>query len=428
MRAVTDSSDSDDSDDFVAYIEAELEESSSSSDDEAESRNELEGFRTKKRKFESTDEIEGSTSDGTMEQKLVPSLKVDVCIHPGSFAGMCICCGQTLDGESGLLFGYIHKELRLYDEEISRLRNIDMKNLLCRKKLYLVLDLDHTLLNSSSLDRLSPEEKPIITQKSYLEGGLFMMEHIQKVIKLRPFVHTFLKEASEIFDMCIYTMGDRLYALEMARLLDPQKEYFNANVICRDDGTQRRKKDLRMVLEKESAILILDDTEQVWRKHKDNLILMHRYIFFNSSCENFGYKYKSLAALRIDESEADGALAKLLKVLRRIHCAFFEEDLVDRDVRQVLSSLRSEILSGCVIVLSRALRRELPKLKKIAKKLGATCLNKLEPNVTHVVSNNVGTRESRWALKEKKFLVHSGWIEDANFFWKKQPEENFSVD
>ncbi|KAK2646755.1 hypothetical protein Ddye_021950 [Dipteronia dyeriana] len=62
--------------------------------------------------------------------------------------------------------------------------------------------------------------------------------------KLRPFVHTFFKEASEMFDMYIYTMGDRPYALEMARLLDPNKEYFNAKVISRDDGTQRHQKGL----------------------------------------------------------------------------------------------------------------------------------------------------------------------------------------
>lgn len=47
MSAVTDSSDSDESDDLIAYIEDELDESSSnsSSDNEAESQNELEGFR-----------------------------------------------------------------------------------------------------------------------------------------------------------------------------------------------------------------------------------------------------------------------------------------------------------------------------------------------------------------------------------------------
>ncbi|XP_058725669.1 RNA polymerase II C-terminal domain phosphatase-like 4 [Vicia villosa] len=438
MSDVTDSSDSDENDyliaclekDLIACLEDELDEnledeldessSNSSSDNEAESQNKLEGFRC-------------SPSPISYYMVIVPSVKVGVCIHPGSFGGMCIYCGKTLDGESGLAFGFVHKGLRLHDEEVSRLCN-NMTNLLCRKKLYLVLDLDHTLLNSTSLHRLSEEERPMITQKSYLEdvskGSLFKVEHLQMVTKLRPFVRTFLKEASEIFDLCIYTLGDRNYSLEMAKLLDPEREYFNANsnVISRDDGTQNRKKHLGMVLENESAILILDDTKHVWPKHKDNLILMRRYLFFNSSCEHFGYKCKSLAELRIDESEADGALAKMLEVLKHIHYTFFKENHVDRDVRQVLSSLRSEILRGCVIVLSRALCRDFHTLKKIAKKLGATCLNTLEPNVTHVVSNSVGTRESKWALEEKKFLVNSQWIEDANFFWQKQPEENFSVE
>lgn len=65
---------------------------------------------------------------------------------------------------------------------------------------------------------------------------------------------------------------------------------------------------------------------------------MRRYLFFNSSCEHFGYKCKSLAELRIDESEADGALAKMLEVLKHIHYTFFK-DHVDRDVRQVVSYL-----------------------------------------------------------------------------------------
>jgi RNA polymerase II C-terminal domain phosphatase-like 3/4 len=38
-----------------------------------------------------------------------------------------------------------------------------------------------------------------------------------------------------MFEMYIYTMGDRPYALEMTKLLDPQVEYFDAKVISRDD-------------------------------------------------------------------------------------------------------------------------------------------------------------------------------------------------
>ena len=82
--------------------------------------------------------------------------------------------------------------------------------------------------------------------------------------KLRPFVRTFLKEASEMYEMHIYTMGDRAYALAMADLLDPRREYFGERVISRDDGTQRHQKGLDIVLGQESAVLILDDTENVF--------------------------------------------------------------------------------------------------------------------------------------------------------------------
>jgi len=65
--------------------------------------------------------------------------------------------------------------LRLHDEEISRLRNADMKSLLCRKKLYLVLDLDHTLLNSTLLAHLSSEESHLLNQTDSLRGMCKLM-------------------------------------------------------------------------------------------------------------------------------------------------------------------------------------------------------------------------------------------------------------
>lgn len=60
--------------------------------------------------------------------------------------------------------------LRLHDEEISRLRNTDMKKYLFSKKLYLVLDLDHTLLNTTILGHLSSEELHLLNETDSLEG------------------------------------------------------------------------------------------------------------------------------------------------------------------------------------------------------------------------------------------------------------------
>jgi RNA polymerase II C-terminal domain phosphatase-like 3/4 len=85
------------------------------------------------------------------------------------------------------------------------------------------------------------------------KGSLFMLDFMHMMTKLRPFVRTFLKEASEMFEMYIYTMGDRAYALEMAKLLDPQREYFSARVISRDDGTHKHQKGLDVVLGQESV-------------------------------------------------------------------------------------------------------------------------------------------------------------------------------
>lgn len=36
-------------------------------------------------------------------------MEADVCTHPGTFGHMCVRCGQMLDGEFGVTFGYIHK-------------------------------------------------------------------------------------------------------------------------------------------------------------------------------------------------------------------------------------------------------------------------------------------------------------------------------
>jgi len=62
------------------------------------------------------------------------------------------------------------QDLRLGNDEIVRLRNRDLKNLFRQKKLYLVLDLDHTLLNSTRLVDVIPEEEYLLGQTDSLEG------------------------------------------------------------------------------------------------------------------------------------------------------------------------------------------------------------------------------------------------------------------
>lgn len=66
------------------------------------------------------------------------------------------------------------QNLRIAYGEMARLREKDSKDLLCRKrKLYLVLDLDHTLLNSSRLTDIRDEEAAyLITERDALPGRI----------------------------------------------------------------------------------------------------------------------------------------------------------------------------------------------------------------------------------------------------------------
>ncbi|RZC65995.1 hypothetical protein C5167_009690 [Papaver somniferum] len=268
---------------------------------------------------------------------------------------MCVKCGRMVDNASAVALGYIHQYLIVDSDELARLRDKDLKSLLGKKKLYLVLDLDHTLLNSTHFHHISPDEEYLKSQIDSLHdlpnGNLFKLDSMRMFTKLRPFVRTFLKEASNMFEMYVYTMGERPYAMEMARLLDPGKIYFDSRVISQADCTQKHQKGLDVVLGAESAVIILDDMEYVWGQHKENLILVDRYHYFASSGRSFNLNNRSISELKRDESEPDGALATILEVLKLIHHLFFDlergDDIMRRDVRQVLKTVRSEVLRGC---------------------------------------------------------------------------------
>ncbi|KAL7148088.1 hypothetical protein ABFS83_06G153900 [Erythranthe nasuta] len=251
--------------------------------------------------------------------------------------------------------------LSLAKNEMARLRDENSKRLLRDRKLSLVLDLDHTLLNSAGFSVITDEEEYLNCKRDvlpeYLKSSLFRVDLTETLTKLRPYVNTFLKEASKLYELNIYTMGGFLYALEMAKLLDPENIYFNSRIISRDDSTRVFEKSLDVVLGKENATVILDDSESVWcKEHKENLIKIERYHFFAHSCKRFGVDHKSHSQLKSDENESEGALANSLKILQQIHTLFFDpgqkDSLEDRDLRKVLKSVQKEVVKGCKVGFS----------------------------------------------------------------------------
>jgi RNA polymerase II C-terminal domain phosphatase-like 3/4 len=311
--------------------------------------------------------------------------------------------------------------------------------LLCNEKLILVLDLDQTLIDARDVGNLTSEEEYLLDPTnlaiSQVKADLFMFAP-QMLIKLRPFVRMFLKAANHMFEMYIYTKASRLHALRIARLLDPHGNYFVSRIISKDDRPGCDKKSLYEVLGHENVILILDDNSKVWPNHQDNLITIQKYQYFASKfLRRHDDTYKSLAEKKIDESESDGVLKRILEVLQNIHRLFFHPEIgvevAYRDVRLILKLIRQKVLAGCALYFGEVMNLGPPEESHIwgmAEELGAMCCVELGPAVTHVVTVDLETEEARWAEQTEKFLVHPTWLQAAYFTFQRNPEDNFPIE
>ncbi|KAL5724462.1 protein-serine/threonine phosphatase [Ranunculus cassubicifolius] len=344
-----------------------------------------------------------------------------------------------------LFEGYDDKQKAAIQRE--RARRIEEQNkMFAAKKLCLVLDLDHTLLNSAKFNEVEPVHEEILRKKEEqdrekTQRHLFRFGHMGMWTKLRPGVWTFLEKASKLFELHLYTMGNKLYATEMAKVLDPSGALFSGRVISKGDdedpfdGDEKvpKSKDLEGVLGMESGVLIVDDSIKVWPHNKLNLILVERYTYFPCSRRQFGLPGPSLLEIDHDERPEEGTLASSLAVIERIHQIFFSNQLLHEvDVRNILAEEQRKILGGCRILFSRIFpvgeaKPHQHPLWQTAEQFGAVCTTQIDNLVTHVVANSLGTDKVNWAMSTGRFVVHPGWVEASALLYRRANENDFAV-
>ncbi|CAL8993577.1 unnamed protein product [Prunus brigantina] len=344
-----------------------------------------------------------------------------------------------------LFEGYDDQQKAAIQRERTR-RIEEQKKMFAAHKLCLVLDLDHTLLNSAKFVEVDPVHDEILRKKEEQDREkpqrhLFRFHHMGMWTKLRPGIWNFLEKASQLFELHLYTMGNKLYATEMAKVLDPTGALFAGRVISRgddgdpEDGDERipKSKDLEGVLGMESAVVIIDDSVRVWPHNKLNLIVVERYTYFPCSRRQFGLLGPSLLEIDHDERQEDGTLASSLAVIEKIHQLFFSHSSLDEaDVRNILASEQRKILAGCRIVFSRVfpvgeVKPHLHPLWQTAEQFGAVCTNQIDDQVTHVVANSLGTDKVNWALSSGKYVVHPGWVEASALLYRRANEQDFAI-
>ncbi|KAK9740690.1 hypothetical protein RND81_03G054000 [Saponaria officinalis] len=252
----------------------------------------------------------------------------DQCYHRVFLEGKCTTCQNCIidcKDVTTIPFNYIHPgiNMSLTILMIDQCRDQDLRTVLARKKLNLILDLDNTLLNSKKTRNL-----PWTTSNT--------------LVKLRPGAREFLKKAREMFELSIYTMGTRDYAHRMANLLAVGSglHYLSmfGKIISKEDCTTIGKKGLDIVLSDRRVVLIVDDRDDVWEGScKGNLVKIEPFWFFQEG--KVEKKVNDDSALGPDEM--DGGLKRLLRILCSVHSMFYDDDSRDRDymkrdVRRVL--------------------------------------------------------------------------------------------
>ncbi|KAL9226456.1 hypothetical protein vseg_002267 [Gypsophila vaccaria] len=266
------------------------------------------------------------------------------CCHRVFLEGKCTTCKKLIidcKDVTTVAVNYIHPgvSMSLSNSTMDRIRDADLRAVLTRKKLNLILDLDNTLLNSKQTEKFTSKDKQRVVSNP---KNLYEVEGESRMVKLRPGAREFLKKARDMFELSIYTMGTRDYAHKMADLLavgsglDGRSMF--GKIISREDCTEVGKKGLDVVLSSKRVVLIVDDKEDVWEDScKANVVKIKSYRFFR----------ERKAIKKVEHEDMDRGLRKVLSTLSSVHSTFYEDnsggrDYLNRDVRQVLAMVRGK--------------------------------------------------------------------------------------
>lgn len=390
------------------------------------------------------------------------------CQHPVVVRGLCTQCGADLDksehlskrkqllpSQPDILFG---------ESVLSAVAQKTIARLLRARKLSLVLDLDLTLLHATSdmRHREVLARAPEDDTREIHEFGIGGAPHL---VKLRPGLREFLAECNTMFEMHIFTHGNKAYGSIIASILDPTGEYFSPQenigerrVTTLDDTYTRHEKLDKMAkgiadykrLERlfpvsDNHVLVLDDN-YVWG-NTPNIIRVVPFFFWNSRVlpvERVGeFEVNSnappreipLHTLYYSESAHEGHLPELMALLRSIHERFFQEVELNPDVHvaKIFKDVRSQVLAGCRVVLSGIYPAGYPEdqkaLVKLCQDYGASIIENVDANsgVTHVVSANDGTKKARDGRKiPGVHVVHVNWLIDSVRHFRRMPEADYA--
>ncbi|KZL82419.1 fcp1-like phosphatase [Colletotrichum incanum] len=228
----------------------------------------------------------------------------EACSHEIQFQGLCAICGKDMtevnwasdqrDTQRATI-NMTHDQtgLMVSGDLAARAEHETQKRLLRQRKLSLVVDLDQTIIHACieptvgewMEDPSNPNYEAVKDVKKFQlndEGPRGMVTSgCWYYIKMRPGLAEFLEKVAELYELHVYTMGTRAYALNIAKIVDPQQKLFGNRVISRDENGSMISKSLqRLFPVNTNMVVIIDDRADVWPSNRPNLIKVVPYDFF----------------------------------------------------------------------------------------------------------------------------------------------------
>ncbi|RPA99239.1 hypothetical protein L873DRAFT_1789822 [Choiromyces venosus 120613-1] len=221
------------------------------------------------------------------------------CSHEVQFAGLCSMCGQDMtlqdhghfSNKDRATIHMVHDSMGLTvsQDEATRLEKETKRRLLESKKLSLVVDLDQTIIHATVDPTVGDwKNDPFcINHESVKDVQAFKLDEdiiggrgTWYYVKMRPGLKEFLEHISELYELHIYTMGTRAYAMSVKKIVDPDGRIFGERVLSRDESGSMTQKSLHRIFPVDTKmVVIIDDRGDVW-KWSDNLVKVRPYDFF----------------------------------------------------------------------------------------------------------------------------------------------------
>ncbi|RDA95577.1 hypothetical protein CP533_1267 [Ophiocordyceps camponoti-saundersi (nom. inval.)] len=234
----------------------------------------------------------------------MPCMTVEeACGHEVQIQGLCSLCGADMTetnwaseerdtDRATINMTHDHTGLMVSAKVATKVENDTQIRLLRHRKLTLVVDLDQTIIHACieptigewQRDPTSPNHEAVRDVASFQlndDGPRGLASGCTYYIKLRPGLRDFLDQVSRMYELHVYTMGTRAYALSIAKIVDPENRLFGNRVISRDENGSITSKSLqRLFPVSTNMVVIIDDRADVWPLNRPNLIKVVPYDFF----------------------------------------------------------------------------------------------------------------------------------------------------